>query len=155
MKRLMLVTALLAASLVVPAQAKPEHPSHPVTSKKCNPHAVGYKAKGTLVSQSLTQTAGAGTATRRDDRYSGTLTIDVTKANHHSATGEQTYTLVDARVRFYDRDHNHVADVPSAGDRVKVHGKITRLPKKCDQTGFTPTITVRKAEFKPPKAVKP
>src|SRR5207249_4246457 len=155
MKKLMLLTALFAAALVLPAQAKPAHPPHPVKSKKCTPHAVGYKAAGTLVSVSLTQSAGAGTAKRGDDRYSGTLTVDVTKANHHAPTGDQTYTLANVRVRFYDRDHNHVADEPKPGDRVKVHGKITRLPKKCDQTGFTPTITVRKVDFKPPKPAKP
>ena len=101
MKKLMLLTALFAAALVLPAQAKPAHPPHPVKSKKCTPHAVGYKAAGTLVSVSLTQSAGAGTAKRGDDRYSGTLTVDVTKANHHAPTGDQTYTLANVRVRFW------------------------------------------------------
>jgi hypothetical protein len=154
MKKLMLLTALFAAALVLPAQAKPAHPAHPAKSKKCTPHSVGYKAKGTLVSVSLTQTAGSGTAKRGDDRYSGTLTVDVTKANHQAPTGEQTYTLADVRVKFYDSDHNHVADDPKPGDRVKVHGKMTRLAKKCDQTGFTSTITVRKVDFKAPKPAK-
>jgi hypothetical protein len=155
MKKLMLLTALFAAALVLPAQAKPAHPAHPAKSKKCTPHSVGYKAKGTLVSVSLTQTAGSGTAKRGDDRYSGTLTVDVTKANHRAPTGEQTYTLADVRVKFYDSDHNHAADDPKPGDRVKVHGKMTQLAKKCDQTGFTSTITVRKVDFKAPKPAKP
>jgi hypothetical protein len=152
MKKLILLTALFAAALVLPAQAKP---SHPTKSKKCDPHAVGYKAAGKLVSESLTQSAGAGTAKRGDDRYSGKLTVDVTKANHRAPTGEQTYTLANVRVKFYDRDRNHVADEPKSGDRVKVHGKITHLPRKCDQSGFTPTITVRKVDFKPAKPAKP
>ena len=57
-----------------------------------------------------------------------------------------------ARVKFYDANHDGTADTPKAGDRVKVKGRITRLAKKCDQTGFTPKITVRRVEFKPAKA---
>jgi len=115
----------------------------------------GYKARGTLVTATITQTAGSATPERGDDRYSGNVMVDVSKANHHAATGPQSYTLDGVRVRFYDPDHNHVADQPQAGDRVKVKGKVTLLPKKCDACGFTPTITVRKVEFKPPKAPKP
>jgi hypothetical protein len=149
MRKIALCTAAVFAVSVVPAMAKPDKPK-PKPSK-CQPHAVGYNAKGSLVSQSLTQTAGAGTATRHDDRYGGTLTVNVTKANHHSATGQQTYTVANARVHFYDADHNHVADVPKTGDRVKIHGKITRLRKKCDATGFTPVISVGKIDFKASK----
>jgi hypothetical protein len=150
MRKIAIAALSLAAVVAVPAQAKTETPSK---SHKCTPHAVSYKASGTLESQSLMQTKGADTTSRRDDRYSGTLTVDVKKASHHGATGSQTYTVDNARVKFYDANHDHAADVPKAGDRVKVKGRITHLAKKCDQTGFTPTVTVRRVEFKP--AAKP
>jgi hypothetical protein len=146
MRRIGIAAVALAAVVAMPAQARPGNSPH-----KCQPHAVAYKAAGTLESQALTQTQGADTPKRRDDRYSGTLTVNVTRASHHGATGSQTYTLDNARVRFYDANHDHTADVPKAGDRVKVKGRITKLAKKCDQTGFTPTVTVRRVEFKPAK----
>jgi hypothetical protein len=154
MRKIAVAAAALAAVVAMPAQAnsdKPDKPDHPSKSHKCKPHAVGYKASGTLESESLTQTQGASTTTRRDDRYSGDLTVNVKKANHHGATGSQTYTVTDARVKFYDANHDGTADTPKPGDRVKVKGRITRLSKKCDQTGFTPKITVRRVEFKPAK----
>jgi hypothetical protein len=152
MRRIVIAATALAMVVAMPAQAhhdKPDKPDKPHKSHKCKPHAVGYKAAGTLESESLTQTQGAGTTTRRDDRYSGDVTVNVKKANHHGATGSQTYTLDNARVKFYDANHDGTADTPKAGDRVRVKGKITKLAKKCDQTGFTPTITVRRVEFKP------
>jgi hypothetical protein len=151
MRKVVLLMTFLAAAMVIPAQAKPPKPDHPAKSHKCQPHKAGYHARGTLVTATITQTAGSATPKRGDDRYSGDVTVDVSKANHHAATGQQTYTLDNARVKFSDRDHNHVADVPQAGDRVRIKGKITLLPKKCDASGFTSTITVRKVEFKPPK----
>lgn len=151
MRRIAIAGLALAAAVAIPAQAKP----NPSKSHKCVPHAVGYKAAGTLESQSLTQTQGSGTPGRRDDRYSGTVTVDVERANHHGATGSQTYTLDNDRVKFYDADDNGTADEPKAGDRVKVKGRITRLGKKCDSTGFTSTLDVRRVEFKPAKAAKP
>ncbi len=80
--------------------------------------------------------------------------MNVKRANHHGATGSQTYTVDNGRVRFYDANHDHAADTPKAGDRVKVKGRITRLGKKCDSSGFTPTVTIRRVEFKPAKAAK-
>jgi hypothetical protein len=154
MRKVVLLITFLAVAAVVPAQAKPPKPqgtSPQAKSHKCSPHAAGLRSSGTLVSASLSQTAGAGTPKRGDDRYSGTVKVDISKSNHHGPLGEQTYNLTDARVKFSDRDHNHVADDPQPGDRVKVRGKITLLPKKCDATGFTSMVTVAKVSFKPPK----
>jgi hypothetical protein len=151
MRRVAICSVALVAAFVVPANAKPPKPEK---ATDCTPHKVGYKATGNLVSQALTQTQGGDTAKRGDDRYSGTLTVEVEKANHRAAKGEQTYTVENVRVHFYDADHNHVADVPKAGDRVKISGKITKLRKKCVTTGFTPTVTLRKVDFKPSKAAK-
>ena len=67
-------------------------------------------------------------------------------------TGEQTYELDDGRAKLYDADHDHVADEPKTGDRVKVKGKKTeKKKKKCDASGFTPTIDVQRVHFKPAK----
>jgi hypothetical protein len=151
-RRVAVCSAALAAAFAVPAHAKP---AKPVKADECAPHKLGYKATGTLVSQALTQTRGADTAKRGDDRYSGTLTVDVKKANHRAPKGEQSYTVQNARVHFYDADHNHVGDLPKAGDRVKVSGKITKLRKKCDSTGFSPEATLRKIDFKAAKAQAP
>ena len=139
-----------AALLAVPAQAKNPNANGPKPAKRCTPHAVGYLAKGTLVSHTLTQTQGAGTATTSDDRYSGQLVVNVTRANHRAPRGQQTYTVTNARVQFADRDGNGTKDQPVAGDPVKVFGKITKLRRGCSQTGFTPQVTVRKVQFKRP-----
>ena len=155
MRGVVICSVALAAAVAVPANAKPPKPAK---AKDCTPHNVGYKAAGTLVSQALTQTQGGDTAKRGDDFYSGALTVEVNKANHRAPDGEQTYTVENARVHFYDADHNHIVDVPTAGDRVKLSGKITKLRKKCDTTGVTPTVTIRKVDFKaqkPAKAAKP
>ena len=167
MRSIVMCTLVATVAVAVPAQAKPGAEPRPekaakpakaakaAAAKSCTPRAVGYNARGILVSQALIQTAGRDTAERGDDRYSGELTVDVVKANHRAAKGEQTYTVTDARVRFADANHDDVADVPALGDRVKVHGKITRLAKKCDQAGFTPTVTVRNVKFKAPKSAEP
>jgi hypothetical protein len=104
------------------------------------PEAVGFKSAGALVSASLTQLP--------DGRYDGTLEANVTRANHRSGTGDQTYTLTDAKVRFH---HGVDPTAPATGDRVKTRGKITKLPRHCDQTGFTPTLTIKRVDIKHPK----
>ena len=156
MRRIAIASLALAAAVAAPAQAHngngKSHDTHPQTSHKCKPHAVGFNAYGALESQSLTQTKGADTARRGDDRYSGTVTVTVKRANHGAPKGSQTYTLDNARVKFYDANHDGTADTPQAGDRVKVHGKITKLARKCDSSGFTPTVTVRSVKFKPAKS---
>lgn len=149
MRRIAICTVALTAALAGPADAKAPK------AKDCTPQSKGFNAAGTLVEQSLTQTAGADTAERGDDRYSGTVVVNVRKANHRAPEGTQTYTLENARAKFHDADRNGEADAPKAGDRVKLHGRITTLRKKCDATGFTPTVTVRKVAFKAAKAPKP
>lgn len=158
MRKIALSSIALAAAVAVPAQAKPvkpPKPAKPVAGQRCAVKTVGFNARGTLVAQALTQTAGAATPERGDDRFSGTVTVLVTKANHRAPRGSQTYTLVNARVRYSDADGDGTRDQPAAGDRVKVGGRITRLAKRCDQTGFAPTVSVRKVAFKQPKAAEP
>lgn len=142
MRKILVLSAIGVVGLVGVAQAwKPPHPSHPAHpshpvhpakgAKSCTPHAVGYNARGRLVSSSLTLGSNG--------RYSGTITVDVTKANHHAVTGSQSFTLTDARVIFH---HGVDATAPAVGSRVGLHGKITVLRKGCATTGFTPRITL-------------
>ena len=156
MKKLALTTALALAALAVPAAAK-DHPDHgnkakaktehgksqQAKARKCKAHGIAYVAGGTLESGTLTKNA--------DGTYDGTLTVKVAQANHHAKadkTTSKTYTLDDARVNLHGQD-------PAAlkpGSRVKLQGKVTKLNKKCDQTAFTATTTIKKASIKDPKA---
>lgn len=136
MRKILALAGIGAVGLVGVAQADkpphPAHPSHPAHPASCTPHAVGYNAVGTLVSASLAPAAG-------HDRYSGTITVDVTRANHHATTGSQTFTLIDARAAF----HRGVdATAPAVGSQVSLHGKITELRKGCATAGFSPTTTI-------------
>ncbi len=149
------VAATVALTAAVPAfAAKPAHPVHPThpshpaypirstggKSQKCTAHEVAYIASGKLVSWSAT--AGAkGT-------YSGTVVIDVTRANHHAkgAKGtDETFTLSGAKVRF-----GKGATVPAAGDRVSLTGKITLIAKKCTNQTGAGIVTVRRVFVKTP-----
>src|SRR4051812_22966493 len=146
MRKIITIAVAGAALAVVPAlAAKPaSKPAHPATPAKCKVHKVGYNAKGTLVSQTLTQSAGEGTATKSDDRWSGNVTVTIKKANHKVTTS--SFDVTNIKVRGFD-----TANPPLAGARVGLHGKVTKLGKKCDQTGFTATVTLKKVDFKKAK----
>jgi hypothetical protein len=152
MRKTIMIAIAGAALAVAPALAKPTHPPHPVKpdhpakSHKCKTHSVGYNAKGLLVSQTLTQSKGADTTDTGDDRYSGDITVNVTKANHKAPKGEQTFTVTDARVHFYDAAGDGTADAPVAGDKVSLHGKVSRTQKKC--TPAATTFTIKSISFK-------
>jgi hypothetical protein len=147
MRKILISAVAGAAIAVVPAMAAkpttaPTHPQHPAKAKgQCKPkHVVGFNAKGTLIASTLTQTQGTATTTdTSDDRYSGTVEVNVTKANHKAPTGDQTYTLTDAKVSFYNDTNGQPVTTPVAGDIVHVHGKIGHAPKKCP--GPTNVIT--------------
>ena len=118
--------------------------NHPARSEKCTVHEVAYIASGTEVSFSATQNSSG--------RYDGTIVVHVTRTNHHAAGGrgtDVTYTLTNAIVRF-----GKGTSATDTGDRVKVIGEVTTLAKKCDHTGFTPTVTVRKVDIKQAPSTK-
>jgi hypothetical protein len=151
MRKILITAAAGAALAVTPALAtkpagKPDHPQKPPHPAKCKVHKVGYNAKGTLVSQTLALTKGDGTATTSDDRWSGNVTVTLKKANHKVTT--TSFDVTDIKVRWTDTNHNNQLDELAAGDRVGLHGKVTKLGKKCDQTGFTPEVTLKKVDFK-------
>jgi ribosomal protein L31 len=158
MKRLALLLAVTAFAIVIPAQAKkpahpspPAHPAHPSHGSSgntgmgkghsCTARNEGYNASGTLTSATLT-------AATKKGHYDGTITVDVTRANHKATTGTQTFTLTNARVRF---GKGVSSTAPAAGSRVRVHGKITVLPHGCSSTGFTATTTIGNLEIKQAK----
>ena len=148
MRKIMITAAAGAALAITPALAakpasKPEHPQKPA---KCKTHKVGYNAKGTLVSQTLALTKGDGTATKSDDRWTGNITVTLKKANHKVTT--TSFDVTDIKVRWKDTNNNNLLDELAPGDRVGLHGKVTKLGKKCDQTGFTPEVTLTKVDFK-------
>lgn len=126
--------------------------------RRCEPRSVAYVAFGDHVSSTLTQTQGAATPDNAgDDRWSGELVVAVKRTNRHARADKgttKTYTLTDARVRLADRNGDGTADAPAAGDRTRVKGKITRLNRGCDATGFTPELKIRSAGFHTPKAAE-
>jgi hypothetical protein len=156
MKRIALFVSLFALVAVVPVTAaKPPHPSHPAHpvhpdggqgggTRSCTARDEGYNATGSLVTAALTP----GT---KKDRYDGTLTVDVKRANHKAPTGSQTFTLENARVRF---GKGVSTTAPAAGDHVRLHGTITVLRHGCSTSGFVPVITVRHVTIKTAKAAK-
>ncbi|MEA2169774.1 MAG: hypothetical protein QOF76_3074 [Solirubrobacteraceae bacterium] len=154
MRRFLCCSAVVALAFASPAMAKPkpdkpDKPAKPTKPSKpyaCIPKSVGYSASGTLVTDGLTQSAGQDTATKRDDRYSGAITVFVKKANHKSVKDEQTFTVTDARVRV----HPHAATAPKAGDRVKLKGKTTKVTKKC--VASTAVTTIKRIDIKTAKA---
>lgn len=143
MKRTITIVSTLALAAAVPAWAAkpphPVHPTHPSGGKSCTVKNHGFRAYGTVTAGSLTAGTGKG-------RYNGTLTVDVTRANHGAATGSQTYTLTNARVRF----GKGVDPMTLTGDRVTLHGTLTALPRGCSSTGFMSTTTVRNVTIKVP-----
>ena len=148
MKRITVFALIAALAAVAPVQAHNTKPpkQHPAKSHKCTPHGVSYRVSGTLLSGSLTQNS--------DKTYSGTLTVHVTKANHHAKADkgkDTTYTLDHAKAKLHNADPAALA----ANSRVNLKGTVTTLAKKCDQTGFSPTVTIKKADIKPPKATPP
>lgn len=142
-----LVAAAGAIGIAVPAGAHPQNSHRPAaanrasqtnggghgnsaSSRKCQPHNVAYVESGTI-----DQATASTLASNPDGTWSGTLVIDVTKANHHAKadTGKTiTYTVTSAKLRVrFDGD----ATGFSAGERVKVIAKIAAVAGKCTAAG--------------------
>jgi hypothetical protein len=159
-RKLALFTTTMAfvaiPGLALAGGPKKDHPTHhgppstaptsPGSTTPCVAQSEGYKAAGTLIA------AGTHLTALGHGRYSGPIEVNVTKVNHHATTGDQTLTLTDARVKFH---HGVTSSTLADGDRVKLHGKITELPKHCSIAGFTPSITIKKVDVHQPKKAKP
>jgi hypothetical protein len=121
------------------------------SSHKCKPHGVAYVASGTLEAPIPTLTKNS------DGTYSGTVAVKVTRVNHH-AKGDKSatkqYKLESVHLTLALSDVNNDGSVGTddlqAGDLVTLLGKVTFLAKKCDRTGFTPTVKIRHVIVHPP-----
>ncbi|MHB8692729.1 MAG: hypothetical protein ACYDHH_15945 [Solirubrobacteraceae bacterium] len=136
----------LALALAVSANAdKPPKPGKPVAPYACPAITVGYNATGSLVK------AGTSLTAVGRHRYTGTIEVNVTRADHRAATGDQTFTLTGARVMFH---HRLTAATLADGDRVGLHGGTTALPKHCSTAAFKPMITIEKVDINQPRKPK-
>jgi hypothetical protein len=140
MKRFAL-PVLAVAILAMPTAGLAKGPGP--TSHKCVAHNVSYRVAGNLESGSLTANS--------DGTYDGSLVVDVKRTNKHARADKGTtvtYTLTSATLHLHGEDPTAL----TANSRVKLKGTITKLAKKCDQTGFTPTVTIKRGTVKPPQA---
>jgi hypothetical protein len=169
MIRKILLAASVAAFMATPAMATPgaDHgPSdrsakkqQPAQSQNCKPRKVAYVAAGALVSHTLVQDAAAAQDGGADKpTFSGDVVVDVAKANKHARADkgtQKTYTLAGARVvlDLDDQNGDAVVDLTDvvAGSAVKVIGKVTVAKKRCDATGFTPELTIKKLIVRAPQ----
>ena len=135
-----LVVATSALAIAVPAAAHPGPSSHPGKgspsshSRKCAPHHVAYVESGT-VDSAIASTL----AVNPDGTWSGTLVVDVKHANHWAKADKGTtvtYTFTDAKLRV--RFDGGVTDF-TAGERVRLIGKLAAVGKKC--TALSPAAT--------------
>jgi hypothetical protein len=157
MRRLALAAALASVAVAMPAEAhKGGERGDRGEAKKCKVHRVAWVVRGTVVSHAL--------AKNDDGTYSGDVVVQVKRTNRAARDEKadpqpRTYTLDHAKARFSVSDQepaNGTVDETdvTAGDRVQLAGKVTRLRKKCDQTGFTAETKIRRAKFQDPKAAK-
>jgi hypothetical protein len=158
-RKLALLTATLALAaipgLALAGGPKKNHPTPhgpPTTTSPTSPSTTacvadseGYGATGTLI------VAGTKLDPQAHGRYSGTIEVNVTRVNHHATTGDQTFPLTTARVKFH---HGVTPSTLADGQRIKLHGKITELPKHCSTGGFTPQITINKVDIRRPTKAK-
>jgi hypothetical protein len=141
--------ALALAVAAAPAGAK-DHPGHGPDKAKaqaheCQAHGHAFVVGGTLDSGTLTANP--------DGTYTGTLVVTVRRANHHARADRgtsKTYTLDNANVNLHGQDPAAL----TAGSRVQLLGRVSRLNKSCDQTGFTAATTIRRANVRAPKAAE-
>ena len=135
--------AATALAIAVPAAAHPgsssnphrgNHPSgahHPSRSHQCTPHNVAYLEAGTVDSGT-----GSTLAVNPDGTWSGTLVLDVTRANRWARADKGTtvtYPFTNAKltVRFDGATGGF-----AAGEHVKLIGRLAAVSKKC--TTLTP-----------------
>jgi hypothetical protein len=134
------VAAIAAAGALVaavPAAAHPGPGDHPGRgnhgskgaehSRKCD-HKVGYVEGGTIDA-----TTASTLAQNADGTWSGTLVVDVTRANHWARADKGktvTYTFTNATLKVHF-DGGATAGTFTAGERVHLIGKLSAAGKHC------------------------
>jgi hypothetical protein len=104
-------------------------------AQRCHHGGRGYEARGTLADGStLTQVAGADTARRNDDRFSGTLVVQVKHGNRRGREDKGLTTFALTNVRALGTVQG-AAPLPAIGTRIDLVG---RLPKSCATPSPTP-----------------
>ncbi len=128
-----LAAAAGALAVAVPAAAHPGPSNHPSQagqhgrSHRCLPHNVAYVEGGT-VDATLPTTP---LAKNSDGTWSGTLVIDVTRANFWARADKNTtvtYTFDNAKLRV---TLGRGVTGFTAGERVQLVGKLAVVAKKC------------------------
>lgn len=101
----------------------------------------GYEVQGAFAWADLEQVAGVGTARTNDDRFSGTVVVDVAKGNRRGRRdlGLSLYTVTGVRVIGAAAD----GTLPAEGARVQLVGKqlAAKQARSCDSTPTTPEPT--------------
>lgn len=98
--------------------------------QRCMPRNVGYVESGTIDASTPSTLAQ-----NSDGTWSGTLVVDVTRPNHWAkadsgTTVTETFTDAKLRVRFDGTTSGF-----TAGERVRLIGKLAVVAKRCTATG--------------------
>lgn len=147
------LVAIGALAAAVPAAAHPGGNSHakshvkgssPSQSHRCRPHNRAYIESGTVDA-----TTPSTLAQNSDGTWSGTLVVDVTRADRaaRSDKGQTvTYTFSSANLNVaFDGSSTGF----SAGERVKLIGKLAESPKRCTSASNDATPVFKRLAVHP------
>lgn len=145
--RTTLAAAALAASVsiagVASAHESKDSGKHGGVAKPCKAKAKGkgYEVQGSFAWADLEQVAGAATTRTNDDRFSGTVVVDVEKGNRRGRRdlGLSSYAVSGVRVIGAAAD----GTLPGEGTRVQLVGKqlTAKQTRSCDPQPTTPEPT--------------
>lgn len=144
---LALVVAVPAAALAGgngnKDHAKSDGHGHGKGKQTCKHGGKGYEVQGLLAAGSaLSQVAGADTARRGDDRYSGTLVVQVKQGNRRGRAdvGLSSYAVSSVRAKG---TVTGAAPLPAVGSRVLLVGKQAKacVTPTTPTTPATPTAS--------------
>ncbi|MFL5821981.1 MAG: hypothetical protein ACJ764_00910 [Solirubrobacteraceae bacterium] len=146
------LTAAAALAIAVPAAAHPGHGNHSggngqSHSHRCSPHRAAYVERGTVDADTASTLADNG-----DGTWSGTLVVDVTRASHRArgdvgSTVTYTFESAPLRVRFAGG-----ATGFTAGERVRLIGKIAVVRKRCAAPDPVPAPVFRMVGVHPARS---
>lgn len=146
------LVALGAMAVAVPAAAHPGgnpngHGNSGSHSHKCQAHNRAYVESGTVDS-----TTPSTLAQNSDGTWSGTLVVDVTRANR-AARGDRgqtvTYTFTNAAL---DVAFDNGSSGFTAGEPVRLIGKIAATAKKCPAPSSAPAPVFRRVVVDAPQS---
>lgn len=145
--RTTLAAAALAASVSIAGVASAHESKgsgkHGGVAKPCKAKAKGkgYEVQGSFAWADLEQVAGAATTRTNDDRFSGTVVVDVEKGNRRGRRdlGLSSYAVSGVRVIGAAAD----GTLPGEGTRVQLVGKqlTAKQTRSCDPQPTTPDPT--------------